>query len=284
MDATQSAQACEAVRAGPRLAGARNFRDAGGYSVPDGRRVRRHRLFRSGELSRLTEQDVAILEGLGLRELFDLRSPAERLDRPGRWPRDDSVERWSEDVAMGVASHARRLRDLLAEDPGAGGARRMMLETYRMLPTQCANVIRALMTRLALGDGPVLVHCTAGKDRTGVVCACVQYALGMTKDAIFADYLLSAERLDREALREPIERVINQGMGVVVDQGGLDVINSVSGEFLTAMFESVEARFGTMDGLLSWSGVDVDTLARLKERMLESPPTAREEPQRTTLE
>ena len=179
-----------------RLSGAPNFRDFGGHRTLAGPAVRRGLLFRSDDLSNLTHGDLEALTPLSIRLICDLRGSVERDRRPSRWPESLSTERMiaslSSDLRMGHGFHAR----FLESDPSADNAHAMMLETYRYLPRNGARGLRAILGRLAEGEVPALIHCTAGKDRTGFVCATLLSLLGVPREIIYADYLLTNERID----------------------------------------------------------------------------------------
>lgn len=170
-----------------RLAGATNFRDLGGYAAHDGRTVRWRRLFRSEHLAGLSTEDHAALAALGVTRTFDLRGEAERAATPYR--------------LEGVAQHAltieptvvQRLQELLLSGtrvtPSVVEA--LMQELYRGLVNDQAHRFAALFEHLLQSDAPLVMHCTAGKDRTGVAAALILLALGVPRDVVVEDYLLS---------------------------------------------------------------------------------------------
>ncbi len=170
-----------------RLSGATNFRDLGGYAGRDGRSVRWRRLFRSEHLAGLSMQDHATLAALGVTRTFDFRGEAERAATPYRLD--------------GVAQHALAIEPTVVQRMqllAAGGARvtapaveALMQELYRGLVTDQAHRFAALFEHLLQSDAPLVMHCTAGKDRTGVAAALILLALGVPRDVVVGDYLLS---------------------------------------------------------------------------------------------
>ncbi len=170
-----------------RLAGATNFRDLGGYAAPGGRIVRWRRLFRSEHLAGLSKEDHAALAELGVTRTFDFRGEAERAATPYR--------------LEGVVQHAltieptvvQRLQELLLSGtrvtPSVVEA--LMKELYRGLVNDQAHRFSALFEHLLQSDAPLVMHCTAGKDRTGVAAALILLALGVPRDVVVDDYLLS---------------------------------------------------------------------------------------------
>jgi protein-tyrosine phosphatase len=193
------------------LSGAYNFRDLGGLPTADGRRVRRGRFFRSDTLQVLAEDDVAhLVDGLGVAAVVDLRSPAEAVEE-GRGPialHPRSVtyvnvplgmarlEGWDRDAAPGVVTAQMYLEQITA-DPGVP----LALELISVLAAR-----------------PTVVHCTIGKDRTGVVVAMALLALGVDEETVVADYMASAANIDRMVERLRGWPRYAAHMGVIPDE------------------------------------------------------------------
>ncbi|WP_189169358.1 tyrosine-protein phosphatase [Pilimelia anulata] len=163
-----------------------NFRDLGGYRTGGGHTVRWRRLFRSDSLHRLTLADAAAFDALGIRTVIDLRRVTE-VDRDGRVPGHDRF----------AYHHIEPMHELWEATPpptdGTGHAR-WLADRYLDLARDGAGGIAAALAVIADPDSaPVTVHCVAGKDRTGVVCAVALALLGVADDEIAVDYALSAE-------------------------------------------------------------------------------------------
>jgi hypothetical protein len=166
-----------------------NFRDVGGLTGHDGRRVRAGRLFRSDSLHRINETDQAAFTALGIRTVIDLRRPTE-VARDGRVPAYDGLtyrhvhpehENWAEVPYYPEESLPRWLADRYT-----GLAR-----------TGAAGLAEAVGLIANSGNAPVVVHCVAGKDRTGIVCALTLAVLGVADEDIAAEYALSTEASER---------------------------------------------------------------------------------------
>ena len=219
------------------LEGAHNFRDLGGYAGRDGRAIRWGRLFRSDTLHELTSADIAHLRAIGLRTVLDLRTERElALTGRGLLEPEDVTFRHLAVVRDGVVRDAavRDGADRTTEDPAVGEvvgeavaapapAGDDLSERYLWyLEVGRGALVEALTL---LGDGtryPLVFHCAAGKDRTGVLAALVLEILGVDREVIVADYVITADRmeliLDRyradPAFAERIAKVPASRMGV----------------------------------------------------------------------
>lgn len=169
------------------LAGASNFRDLGGYPGHGGRPLRWRRLFRSDHLGGLTESDRALLADLGITRTFDFRGVHESAADPYALP--------------GVTQHVLAIEPTVAQQMGelvasgipltAARAAALMEDLYRHLVTGEARRYAQWFEHLLDHDEPLVFHCTAGKDRTGVAAALLLRALGVAADVVEHDYLLT---------------------------------------------------------------------------------------------
>ena len=239
------------------LEGATNFRDLGGYEAPGGRRVRWRRLFRSDGLHRLTPADRSTLAALDIEEALDLRYGPERAGEPARLP--DTVA--SVHIGLAEAPGASLLETLdLGGVSSAEAARKWLRRSYAGYPDAYAPACRAILGRLIAADAPpLLFHCTAGKDRTGFAAAVLLEALGVSREAIMEDYLLTNRHWDRGG-REP---------------GGLpreiyEPVFSAREEYLTASWAALDRGHGGLEGWLDRAvGFGAEERMRLRAAMLE---------------
>src|SRR3984957_18222123 len=155
------------------LEGGCNFRDVGGHAAVDGRTVRWGCVYRAGVLSYFTSADAERLSALGVRAICDLRHTDEREREPTRWPTPDvTTLTWADgDHAPTVTGRA------MSSQPDGEGMRAAMLNLYRNLPRWMAPRGRGLFECVADRRMPVVVHCSAGKDRTGFAVAMLFAAL-----------------------------------------------------------------------------------------------------------
>lgn len=167
------------------LQGASNVRDIGGWPAAGGV-VRRGQVFRAAALHGLTEADCAVLRDLGIRVVCDFRGTAERVTAPCAL---SGVEVRSLPIEPSVGAS---LLDILATREATGeDTDTLMRAAYVAYATEASHRYRALFDAILDGNGPVLFHCSAGKDRTGFGAALILTALGVEWDVILRDYLSS---------------------------------------------------------------------------------------------
>jgi protein-tyrosine phosphatase len=254
-----------------------NFRDAGGHSTDDGQRVRTGRLYRCGHLANATDADVDALEQLGIGVVVDLRGDAERvIEGESRLPRGAKVVY----LPMGDVRAGPDLRELLGSGdverikemfpPGA--ARDMMLRgslAFVVDDAHCAQYAEFVRTLIEANGTPVVVHCSAGKDRTGWATALVLLALGVPEQLVVDDYLRSNEA---QALRMAnVARSTSNGL----DPGLLEPLVLVHVDYITTSLVALEEHWGGIDGYLGGGlGIDAQLRSQLRSVLLEPAPAA----------
>jgi protein-tyrosine phosphatase len=258
------------------LEGASNFRDFGGYGTADGRWVRWGRLFRSDRLSELTEADFERLARLGIRHVYDLRRASEVDLAPTRWHRYGAPRLVPnpifEDESGGASTFQR-----IAADEGARHdaeqSRAIMRNMYERMVTEAGPLAAfgALFASLAEPDHfPALFHCAGGKDRTGVVCALILLTLGVSREDVVADFMLTQRYYDSDARRAAhIAGVIASFEPGFFSDEALGPVFSVEPGYLETALEAVEADGGAEMFLAGRCGVDGSTFERLRETLLE---------------
>lgn len=219
------------------LAGATNFRDLGGYAGHGGRPLRWRRLFRSDHLGALTEQDLQVLGELQVLRVCDFRGASERMSAAC--------------LIAGAQVHSlpieptvvQRLSSMLeaGHKPGESEVVALMQQTYRDFVRHNTPRFAALFGHLLASDAPLVFHCTAGKDRTGFAAALILHALGVPREVILHDYLLTNELLKPGRGNHTVPPEIAA------------VLFRVQEPFLAAALQAVEEDHGSLDHYLASS-------------------------------
>jgi protein-tyrosine phosphatase len=164
-----------------------NFRDIGGYRTQQGSSTRWGKVYRTGVLTYFTDDDHAPLTSLQVRSICDLRRAEEREREPTRWPHENiNALSWDDGLVTPT------IRGLGADYPRtAQGMFDTMVALYRALPAWMGPRIGGMFSAIAEGDVPMIVHCAAGKDRTGIAVAVLLRSLGVPEQTVIEDYLLT---------------------------------------------------------------------------------------------
>ena len=255
------------------LAGQPNFRDLGGYEAADGRRVKWGFVYRSGELSQLSEDDVGKLGALGIKTVVDLRSPEEVSARgEGRVPPGSEVQ------SMPVASSDvfAKLIPMFLKGDFSQVPPDLLERVNRLLVTDYAAQYGGLLR--VLGDPasrPLVFHCTQGKDRAGFGAAMVLSALDVPWGTVVEDYLLSNHYRKQEN-----DRMLGMIRSFAASQGGPDAeeiafarvegLLYVKEQSLQAAHAEIVDRHGSVEAfLIEGLGCSAEGLARLRDDLLE---------------
>ncbi len=246
-----------------------NFRDFGGWDTVDGAKVLRGKLYRSAAFSDATATDIARLDEMGVRFLVDLRRPEERAHEPNRWPGENCRVIFNDEGAAGVALPP-HLVALLQSDLSAQSTRDYMLSLYREIPFD-PRLIRLYRDWFAeLGEGGAgVIHCAAGKDRTGIGCALTLIALGVDEETAFADYEFTNQAVDIERRMPKIQARMEERLGRKLDPAALRPMLGVHVDYLHNAFDVMKARHGDIDAYLrDVLGVDEKARATLRARLI----------------
>jgi hypothetical protein len=234
------------------LPGTQNLRDLGGYPAAGGGTVRWRTLLRSDALHRLDDAGRAALARLGLRTVIDLRTDQEVQAAPSAL---DGTGARTFHVPLFTDEAIRRL-------PPERAA------IYRYMIDDCGAAIAEAIGRLGAGGAlPGLIHCTAGKDRTGLVAALVLDVIGVPGEFIAADYAMSAAYLD-PAAAQAVRRVrAASGVGRWLDLGAL----GASPQVITTALARVRGQAGGAAGYLMQHGLTRPQLDRLRRALVDLP-------------
>lgn len=262
------------------LEGVLNARELGGLPLKNGHRVRPGQLIRSGRLSDLTKKDHEILEThWHVTDIADLRDEQEVWGHPDRKLNGAALHRLpifsgtaagisrsdqSDDSGTAAVEIAIRRAQLLGPD----GAKRLLEQIYTDMVSQtyCLDRLRDFFQLLlSHGKGTFLWHCTSGKDRTGLCCALLLWALGATWDTIFEDYLFTNRQTHayREALCADMKR--RGARTEYITQ--IRILESVDAAYLRGCFSIIHQSFGSMDVFMAERlGVTETAREKLRQR------------------
>ncbi len=233
----------------PPVAGAVNFRDVGGLPAGD-RRTATGVLFRSGNLAQLEPAGVQALRALGIRRIIDLRADDEVAHAPSRL---DDLEVQVQRSPLFLGSVASFFADDVSLD-----------EMYRRLVEDSADrvveVVRGIVT-----DQPVLVHCTVGKDRTGVTVALALAAVGVETEAVVADYARTEALLPQWRNARVVEMLTKMHPEAVHLE---DLATRSPAPVMRSLLADVSARYGSATDYLLAHGIGEDEVRELRRILL----------------
>ncbi|HEX7740881.1 MAG TPA: tyrosine-protein phosphatase [Sphingobium sp.] len=237
------------------LEGAFNLRDFGGYATADGRSVRRGMLYRSGTMALLTQDDAEHLRSLGIRAICDFRRGNERSKEPTRWHGQD-VDYYCRDYSgsSGVLGDMLRSGSATVED-----MREAMLALYRRIAIDHAEAYGAMFGQILAGRLPLLINCTAGKDRTGAGAVLILAALGVPRATIVEDYLLTNAHADWEWLFAQGETTLSRLRADMADV--VAPVLTADAAYVAALFQQLDADHGGVEGYLA-DILGIDATAR----------------------
>ena len=251
------------------LDGIHNFRDYGGYAIPGGGRVRTGLLFRSGQHMEASDKDLDAVHALGIDTIIDLRGESERASFP--------CKRHSDFAADILAYEG----ETTSSPPHEGGwdkvdmtaerARNRMISVYTRMPVNPAMItmFSRYFEALADRDGASLVHCFAGKDRTGIAASLLLHVLGVHKDDVTAEFLRTNDAPTQHVLeRQSLPRM--EAHYGVIEPEAIRNLMGVLPEYIDTYIAEVTRDHGSLDAYLEQTlGVDETRKARLRERLVE---------------
>jgi protein-tyrosine phosphatase len=250
------------------IAGATNFRSLGGLPAAGGRRIRPHALMRADRLIGLDDRDWGALARAGLATICDLRSEAERAEYPNRPPPGLDLHELNCEVDNDLRADP-SLGRLMLEDSTARGAERVMIEIYRRFPGYMGTTLTRVVDRLLAGGAPMLVHCSAGKDRTGFVIAMLLHALEVPEPLIRADYLASRHWPGAVHHRASLAARLGRFLPAAELEAAVDTVIDVREVYLDAALEAIRAGFGSVPRYLEQvAALDAVRLERLRSALL----------------
>ena len=234
-----------------------NFRDIGGYRNQEGKTIKKGLYFRTGRQDRMTKRDLEQLSDLQISTQIDLRKPDEVLDQ-GRGPLESMGANYI-NIAVIPEGGSDQLSKLVG-DTGISGKR--YLGYLEFGPTSWLRLFGILADQENL---PVVLHCTAGKDRTGVSTAFLLSVLGVNRDVIEADYLLT--NLDTERQADFIESTVGYPDGY--DRESMISAAGVPKDAMKDFLDGVESKWGSSVEYLKKIGVTEEQMELVRNNFLE---------------
>ncbi len=249
------------------LQGGINFRDLGGYETLDGERVRWRKLFRCGHLADLSAADIRSLQQLGISQVHDFR----RLDEQAGTPSQPLQATFINDYDMSLGSLVRFWELLHAGQLTGSRAHQLVVESYHNGPAEVAPHYRRLFQSLLDNrEQATLFHCAAGKDRTGLAAALILSALGVSRQQVVEDYLLTRDHFDVDTLIAKVEGHLRHAGVSDWERGWLEPFCSVHEDNIEAFFDGISRRYGSLDHYLSAAlGLEEVQRRQLREAYLE---------------
>ena len=250
-----------------------NFRDFGGYRGAQGRRVRLGQLFRSGHLANLSTEDARHLGGLNIDVVCDLRHTEEQQRQPPSLPAERAPRVISLPIAPGSAqSFFRRLQARPPEGRGdAAAMANFLCEVNREFPFGYVKQYSEMFRCILSARGGVLVNCTAGKDRTGFAVAMILAALGVPRQSLMEDYMLSRRYTPISGVLKRMAKLYGDAFAApAADPEALRPMLETRPEYLQSAFASIDERYPSVEAYLEEVlGVNAELRAELQHRFLE---------------
>ena len=254
------------------LQGTPNFRDLGGYETTDGHFVRWGLLYRSGVLTRLTPSDFAYLSHLDIRVVCDFRTAQENSVDPETWIPDASVEHVSLPIGDGGnKGSVSSLQQMLASNPSAEQLRERMIKVYGGFAFTNAPEYAKVFKQLEEDHLPLLFHCTAGKDRTGVFSALLLLTLGVPEKTVVADYALTNKYLLDGLSAAETRKMLAANPGLErLTPAQRNVLMAADPEYLESTLHQIDEKYGSFDNYRRTAlGVSDQDVALLRSRLLQ---------------
>lgn len=231
-----------------------NFRDLGGLPAAGGR-IRSGVLFRSEGPRNFAPDQRGVLKDMGFRSIVDLRSAREREDAPHDWHGPDC--RWlGLDVNADLRVFGHDGRERLIKGPAPEIAIATMAETYREIVGALLPHWSVIAGVLQAGDVPMMLNCTAGKDRTGVAIALLLEVAGVPRDVIIEDYMRSAIFGDNLVRDGEVEPGMMASFGFMPSPGQIDALIGVRADYLEAAWDAVASGWSDVSQYFAAAGVD----------------------------
>lgn len=253
----------------PVIDGKRNFRSLEGTPVSGGRRVKPGVLYRSEALVNLSDRARASVEALGIRCVCDLRSPNEQAKHPLMWPGEQPKFLEVDVLPDARVAGEELIRGLLADKTGEA-VRRLLIENAAAMPAAFSRSLRRIFDAIVDEEAlPLLVACTAGKDRTGFVIAVILLALGASEETIVEDFVRTSEYIDQQWLFDALAAWVPELPEDPLTPKRLHEVSFLPDYVLTSLHVIKDQHGSYEEFLAEVCGLDGPRRQRLRELMTE---------------
>ena len=253
------------------ISGGNNFRDIGGYKTTDGKEVKWGKVYRSGNMARLTSQGHEQMRALGIRADIDFRTNSERKSEPFLWEQNG----WSGSHEMEYITKNYEFtssdffKDMASPDMTGAKAKQIFAEYYREVPYDLADEYSIMVHQLLNPEGAIVYNCTAGKDRTGMATAIILHILGVPKDTIIHDYLLSNKHYRPDTPRAGHKVDPNAEYMKAIKPEVIAALNGVDKMYIDAFFDEIEKRGGWDKYVSEQLKLTPQEVATIKQNLLQ---------------
>lgn len=250
--------------------GIHNFRDYGGYGARDGARLRDRVLYRSGQHVDATADDLKKVDGLGLVTVVDLRGDSERAAYPCARAEDFAAAVLFAPGETAGAAHAPHV-EAARQVTTAPEAHEAMVALYASMPfrPKLIEAFQLYFEALAERDGPSLLHCLAGKDRTGLAAGLLHHLLGVHRDDLLADYMLTNVAGNIERRIAAGASTVRANFGHAMEEDAVRTLMSVHPAYLETGFAAIEAQHGSIEAYArDVLAVSPERLSKIEARLL----------------
>ena len=248
-----------------------NFRDLGGYKTQDGKSIKFNKIYRSGNLAKFSLKNYNYLKKIGIKAICDLRSIKEQKIAPTRLPKNSSIRIIHipiNTLEYYKSNHFKKAFALFIGKMKTIDIMETFRKTYQGFVVDCKSELLTIFNLLLFPENsPLIIHCTAGKDRTGFVCALLLHAMGISKQDIYADYQKTDIYLKKFKEKTLKKSRFFRPFGVSEDK--LSLFFETKKEFLDTAYNAMIQSYGSVDNYIHKAiGVTPYHLKKLREKFL----------------
>ena len=245
--------------------GAHNTRELGGYKTADGLSVKWGMLFRSDKLSDISKTDQAYLQNLGIKKIIDFRSKEEKAEDPDIIPKGISYI----EMPISVDGAMRSKIEAVLKGETNKEVKSFLIDANKEFVLDYVEVYENFLRGLIDDEGPILFHCTAGKDRAGFAAAITLIALGVSKEDVIKDYMKT-----NQFTKKRIEEIIKQIELMTLYQTDAEILRPLLGverEYIETAFRTAEEEYGSLENFIK-NGLNIsdEDIKKLRNKFLES--------------